>query len=192
MSAITEIKRKYTQDEYLESERKADFKSEYYKGEIVAMSGASFHHNKIMVNFLTLLSLKLRGKNCSPYGSDLRVHIPANSLYTYPDISIVCGKEESIDKNFDTLLNPVFLAEILSPSTSDYDTSGKFALYRSIESLKEYWTISSFEYRLQRFVKNDANNTWILSETTNLGDSAQLESLSLTIALKELYEGVKF
>ena len=192
MSAITEIKRKYTQDEYLESERKADFKSEYYKGEIVAMSGASFHHNKIMVNFLTLLSLKLRGKNCSPYGSDLRVHIPANSLYTYPDISIVCGKEESIDKNFDTLLNPVFLAEILSPSTSDYDTGGKFALYRSIESLKEYWTISSFEYRLQRFVQNDANNTWILSETTNLSDSAQLESLSLTIALKELYEGVKF
>ena len=192
MSAITEIKRKYTQDEYLESERKADFKSEYYKGEIFAMSGASFHHNKIMVNFLTLLSLKLRGKNCSPYGSDLRVHIPANSLYTYPDISIVCGKEESIDKNFDTLLNPVFLAEILSPSTSDYDTGGKFALYRSIESLKEYWTISSFEYRLQRFVKNDANNTWILSETTNLGDSAQLESLNLTIALKELYEGVKF
>jgi Uma2 family endonuclease len=191
MAAVTD-KRKYTQEEYLELERKAEFKSEYYQGEIFAMPGASLAHNKITMNFLLLLGPKLKGKNCRPYGSDLRLHIPANSLYTYPDISVVCDKEQLLDKYFDTLLNPVFLAEVLSSSTRDYDTGGKFALYRSIESLKEYWTISSFECRLQKFVKNPANNTWILSEAIHLNDSVQLESLNLTISVAELYDGVTF
>lgn len=192
MAAISEVKKKYTQEEYLELERKAEFKSEYYQGEIFAMSGASLAHNKITINFLSVLSIRLKGKSCRPYGSDLRLHIPVNSLYTYPDITVVCGKEELLDNNFDTLLNPVFIAEVLSPTTRDYDTGGKFALYRSIESLKEYWTISSFEHRLQKYVKNESNNTWILSETVNVKDSIQLESLELGVSMEELYDGVTF
>jgi Uma2 family endonuclease len=192
MAAVKETKKKYTEEEYLELERKAVLKSEYFKGEIFAMSGASLAHNKITMNFLGKLLIKLNAKTCQPYGSDLRLHIPSNSLYTYPDISVVCGKEQLLDKNFDTLLNPVFIAEILSPSTADYDTGGKFALYRSIESLKEYWAVSSFEYRLQKFVKDTSNNTWILSETINPNDSMTLESLGLTISMQELYEGVTF
>lgn len=192
MAVVTGTKKKYTSEEYLELERKAEHKSEYYQGEIFAMSGASLPHNRITTNFLVHLGLKLKGKNCQPYGSDLRLHIPSNTLYTYPDITVVCGKEELLDRNFDTLLNPIFIAEVLSPSTRDYDTGGKFGLYRSIESLKEYWTISSYEYRLQKFVKNETNNTWILSETTNPKDSMNLESLGLTISMIELYEGVTF
>lgn len=192
MAAITEAKKHYTQSEYLEQERKADFKSEYYKGEIFAMSGASLRHNRITTNFIVFLGLKLKGKSCQPYGSDLRLHIPDNTLYTYPDITVVCGKEELLDQNFDTLLNPVFIAEILPPSTLSYDTGNKFTLYRSIASLKEYWTISSLEYRLQKFVKNESNNTWILSETTDPSDSMVLESLGLTVSMTDLYEGVTF
>jgi Uma2 family endonuclease len=156
------------------------------------MLGATVNHNKITINFLVLLNVLLKGKGCRAYGSDLRLHIPSNTLYTYPDISVVCGKEHLLDKHFDTLLNPVFIAEVLSVSTRDYDTGGKFALYRSIESLKEYWTISSFEYRLQKFVRNEANNTWILSETINPADSMQLESLALTVSMQELYDSVTF
>ena len=156
------------------------------------MSGASLPHNRITSNFLGFLFMKLKGRNCHPYGSDLRLHIPENTLYTYPDISVVCGKEELLDQNFDTLLNPVFIAEILSPSTLSYDTGNKFTLYRSIASLKEYWTISSLEYRLQKFVKNELNNTWILSETTNPNDSMPLESLGLTVSMVDLYDGVTF
>jgi len=191
MAAIKDSVKKYSQEEYLELERKATIKSEFYKGEIFAMSGASLNHNKVTMSFLGILLRELKGKNCKPYGSDLRLHIPSNTLYTYPDISVVCGKEELLDKHFDTLLNPVFIAEVLSPTTRDYDTGGKFALYRSIASLKEYWTVSSFEYRLQKFVKNTTNNTWILSETINPNDTMQLESLELIISMQELYEGVQ-
>ncbi len=192
MADIKEPEKKYTQEEYLELERKAELKSEYFKGEIFAMSGASLAHNKITMNVLAFLLSGLKGKNCKPYGSDLRLHIPANTLYTYPDITVVCGKEELLDERFDTLLNPTFIAEVLSPSTSDYDNGGKFVLYRSIESLKEYWTISSFDYRIMKWVKDISNNTWILSETINPNDSMLLESFGLTISMQEVYEGVTF
>ena len=192
MAAVTDPKKKYTAEEYLELERKADYKSEFYQGEIFAMSGSSLTHNKITENFKGYLYLSLKGKNCRAYGSDLRLHIPSNTLYTYPDITVVCGKEQLLDNIFDTLLNPTFIAEVLSPSTVSYDTGNKFTLYRSIPSLKEYWTISSYEYRLQKFVKNEANNTWILSETTSPNDSFELESLGLTVSMTDLYEGVTF
>ena len=192
MAVVTDTKKRYTPEEYLELERKADYKSEYYQGEIFAMSGASLPHNKITGNFMGILYVNLKGKSCRPYGSDLRLHIPSNTLYTYPDVTVVCGKEELLDQNFDTLLNPVFIAEILSPSTLSYDTGNKFTLYRSIASLKEYWTISSFEYRLQKFVKNELNNTWILSETINPNDSMPLESLGLIVSMVDLYDGVTF
>ncbi|MBX2966498.1 MAG: Uma2 family endonuclease [Cyclobacteriaceae bacterium] len=189
--AITEQKRKYTPEEYLALERKVEYKSEFFRGEIFAMSGASHQHNVITINLIALLAQKLKGKSCRPYGSDMRIHIPINSLYTYPDLSVVCGKEVFIDNEFDTLLNPVFICEVLSRSTADYDTGGKFTLYRSIESLKEYWVISSLEYRLQKFVKQ-SNNTWLLSETVNINDTVTLECLSVDVPLQEVYLDVVF
>lgn len=185
-------KRKFTPQEYLDAERKASFKSEYYKGEVFAMSGASRNHNVINLNFLSYLHNLLKDKTCRPYGNDMRLHIPVNTLYTYPDIMVVCGEEQFLDSEFDTLLNPVFIGEVLSPSTADYDTGGKFTLYRSIPSLQEYWTLSSFECRLEKFIKNSADNTWILSETTHVDDIVELSCLDIKVPLAEVYAGVKF
>ncbi|HYF69741.1 MAG TPA: Uma2 family endonuclease [Ohtaekwangia sp.] len=186
------VAKNYTQEEYLDLERKADYKSEYFQGEIFAMSGVSRNHNVITGNLLAYLHGALKGKRSRPYSSNMRLHIPANSLYTYPDIMVVCGGEQFLDQEFDTLTNPVFIAEILSPSTSDYDIGGKFTLYRSIPSLKEYWTVSSIDYHVEKFLKNDADNTWILSETTTLTDKVLLSSLSLDVSLEDLYADVKF
>ena len=121
----------------------------------------------------------------------MRVRTPINSLYTYPDISVVCGEKKFLDNEFDTLLNPVFICEVLSKSTADYDIGGKFMRYRSIESLKEYWVLSSLEYRLQKFVKQ-SNASWLLSENLGVQDTVVIESLSEEVNLKEVYFGVKF
>lgn len=184
-------KKKYTEQEYLELERKAEYKSEFFGGEIFAMSGATNPHNIITTNFISFLVNKLRGKGYRPYGSDMRVRTPINSLYAYPDISVVCGERRFLDNEFDTLLNPVFICEVLSKSTADYDTGGKFMRYRSIESLKEYWVISSLEYRLQKFVKQ-SNSSWLLSETTNVQDTILIESLHVEVPLQEIYFEVQF
>ncbi len=189
--ATAEKKKLYSPAEYLKLERAAEHKSEFYNGEIFAMSGASRDHNVITINFVSHLSNKLKGTNCRPFSNDMRIHIPANSLYTYPDVLVVCGKEEFLDGEFDTLMNPVFLAEVLSPSTVDYDSGRKFMFYRSIPSLKEYWTISSYEYRLQKFLKNEKDQSWVLSETTGKAGQVQISTLNIMVPLKELYDGVE-
>jgi Uma2 family endonuclease len=187
----TTQKNNYTEQEYLELERNAEYKSEFFKGEIFARATTPNNHNLISGNFLAFLFPKLRDQNCRPYNSDMRIHIPINSFYAYPDISVVCGEKKFLDNVFDTLLNPVFICEVLSKSTADYDTGGKFMRYRSMDSLKEYWVVSSLEYRLQKFVKQ-ANGNWLLSETTNVNDTVEIECLSTEIPLKEIYFEVEF
>ena len=122
----------------------------------------------------------------------MRVHIPLNTLYTYPDIVVACGKEDFLDEKFDTLLNPVFIVEVLSLSTEDYDLGKKFMLYRSIPSLKEFWAVSSYEPRLVKHVRNEDSNSWTLTETASAADSMTIACLGLEVSLQEIYEGVAF
>lgn len=192
MSLARKALKRVTALEYLAQERESQQKHEFYQGEVFAMSGASLNHNKLVVNFLTLLAFRSRGSNCKPYASDLRLHIPANTLYTYPDILVICGKEEMLDDTYDTVLNPVFLCEVLSPSTADYDTGGKFALYRSVPSLKEYWTVSSYHYQVQKYVRLQTSGQWVLTEVSESDKSLLLECLNIEIDLNVLYDGIHF
>ena len=125
-------KKHYTIQEYLEMEKQALEKHEYYNGEIFAMSGAGARHNIISTNIIIALGNALKGKSCRPYGSDMRIHIPENSLFTYPDISIICGEVIVSKEDEDTATQPTVLIEILPPSTKNYDRGEKFVLYRAI------------------------------------------------------------
>ena len=136
-------KTKFTAEEYLQFEKTSSEKHEYFKGEIFAMAGAGPRHNLIFSNLFGDLAYKLKGKTCRPFGSDFRVHIPENTLFTYPDISIVCGDIISSNVDQDSVTNPTVIIEILSPSTKDYDRGGKFLLYRDIPTLKEYILIDT-------------------------------------------------
>lgn len=178
-----------TEKEYLNAERLALDKHEYYKGEIFAMSGASISHNKIAMNCYIDLGTKLKGKNCQPYGSDLRIHIPKNTLYTYPDISIICGKIETTDDKFDTVKNPSVIIEILSDSTRNYDKGGKFTLYREIDSLQEYILIDSEQIMVEKFIRNP-DNSWQLTEYKNIEQSFLITTVGIEMLLTDVYAGV--
>jgi Uma2 family endonuclease len=178
-------------EEYLAIEREAFEKHEYYKGEVFAMSGASLRHNDITSNVFGALVVFLKGKNCKAYGSDLRIHIPENSLYTYPDISIVCGKPETTDSFMDNITNPSVIIKILSKSTMNYDRGTKFNLYRSIPTLKEYVLIDSNSIMVEIYSRlND--NSWILKEYQHLSDSIYISPIDLTLLLKDIYDDVSF
>ena len=124
-----------TIEEYLEFEDASDEKDEYYQGEIFTMAGGTIDHNRVIRNTITSIDQYLKNKTCQLYPSDLKVYIEANSLYTYPDVSIICDAPEFyLDRN-DTILNPSVIIEVLSPGTKDYDRGGKFVLYRQIPSL---------------------------------------------------------
>ena len=178
-----------SKEDYLLYERAADTKHEYFQGEIFAMSGASFKHNRISTNAIFSLRSSLKGKNCFPYGSDLRIHIPENSLFTYPDISVICGEIESTDDKFDTATNPKVIFEILSPSTKNYDKGGKFSLYRQIYSLQDYILIDSESVMVEKFSKND-DGSWTLHEFKNINDSFLIRSIEVNLLLSDLYEGL--
>ncbi len=180
-----------TAEDYLEQERAATEKHEYYQGEVFAMSGASLEHVIITRNITVGIGIKQKGKSCQPFGSDLRIHIPANSLYTYPDLSIICGKPELTDNNFDTATNPSVIIEILSESTRNYDMGTKFKLYRDIPTLREYILIDSETVYVEKHVRQQDNN-WLLSELKHEADTLHIESIDIALPLKDIYEGISF
>lgn len=178
-----------TPAEYLAFERAAETKHEYYDGEIFAFAGASREHNLVSGNLFAELHLRLRGKPCETYSSDMRVKVEASGLYTYPDIVAVCGEPRFEDEVFDTLLNPTFLVEVLSPSTADYDQGAKFGHYREIPALREVLFVAQDEVHVMRYVRRD-DDTWILSETRDLEATLELTSLGVELAVAETYARV--
>jgi Uma2 family endonuclease len=189
--ALAYNKNSYTIEEYLEMENAATEKHEYYRGEIFAMSGAKLTHNRIAKNLLIALGQKLKGKSCEPLGSDFRVHIPNNTLFTYPDISIFCG--DILTRNNDEMngLNPSVIIEVLSPSTKNYDRGGKFKLYRDIPALKEYILVDSESISVESFYVNEHNN-WELKEYKSIDEVLVIDTIQSSLSLSEIYEGVKF
>jgi Uma2 family endonuclease len=182
---------KYSIADYLESEKKSLEKHEYYQGEIFAMASASIPHNKVVANALVNIGSYLNNKKCQIFPSDLKIHVKANSLFTYPDLSIVCGKVETLENHKDIVINPAVLIEVLSATTQDYDRGGKFKLYRDIPSIKEYILISGLEVLVEKYNKQ-ADGTWILHEYKIENDSFTIASINMPVEMKSLYRNVEF
>lgn len=180
--------RRMNEEAYLEWESTSTNKHEYYRGEVFAMAGASTAHLHISSNVLIMLGMQLKGKDCFPFGSDLRVHIPKNTLYTYPDITIVCNEMETInDGECDNLLNPSVIIEILSKSTRKYDQGLKFNLYKDIASLQEYILIDSEKVAVQQFIRDEHNN-WALTRYQSPEDSFTVKQVNATLSISGVYE----
>jgi Uma2 family endonuclease len=187
----TQSKSYLTPEQYLEIERKAEFKSEYYQGEMFAMAGASWAHSQIVANAVRELGNQLRGGPCQPVTSETRVCVTPAGLYTYPDVLVVCGEPQFVDSKPDTLLNPTVIIEVLSESTEAYDRGRKFELYRPLKSLAEYVMISSLSVRSERYTRQ-ADGNWIFCEKIGLEDTLDLKSIDCHLRLADLYERVDF
>ena len=178
----------YTIAEYLEMEKASPVKHEFFRGEIFAMAGAGNRHIVIAKNLSGELYIALKGQPCQPYGSDMRIHIPENTLFTYPDISIICGDFIPSPEDEDTVILPVALIEILSPSTKNYDRGGKFKLYRDIPSLKEYILIDSESVNIEVFRLNTGRH-WELEEYKTLAETLTINAIDVSITLRDIYNG---
>jgi Uma2 family endonuclease len=187
---MAEVKPHLSPEAYLEQERRARFKSEYYRGETFAMSGARRNHVVLTRRLSTLLDQALEDGGCIVFTADMRVHVPATGLYTYPDLAVVCGEEQYLDGTFDTLLNPVLIAEVLSETTEAYDRGKKFELYRPIPSLREYVLVAQDRKRVEVYRLNE-RGYWELHEAAGDGAEAELASLGVCVALDALYRQVR-
>ncbi len=180
-----------TPEQYLEIERKAEFKSEYLNGEMFAMAGAKEAHNLVVADVLAALHQPFRPRPCRVYPSDMRVNVPATGLYAYPDVVVVCAEPRFRDDQDDTLLNPGLIIEVLSPSTEAYDRGRKFDHYKSIESLREYLLVAS-DHRHADLYTRQADGRWMLTSADKLEDTLTLESVGAQLNLADLYEKVEF
>ncbi|PRQ06858.1 hypothetical protein ENSA7_33960 [Enhygromyxa salina] len=178
-----------TLEDYLTFDRGADGKHELWDGCAYAMTGASLAHNRLVRNLIVSLSGALGGRDCEVLPSDLRVRIPEQERYLYPDLSVVCGPPELEDEQADTLLNPRVVIEVLSGSTEAFDRGQKFEAYRAIPTLNEYVLVSQDAARVDHFARDDQRGVWTLRPYSG-ADTLEFPTLAVSIPLAQIYAGV--
>jgi Uma2 family endonuclease len=185
----TQVQQRLTPQEYLALERQAQYKSEYFNGEMFAMSGASRRHNLSCVNVAAAFHTQLRQLLCEVYAGDMRVKVNQTGLYTYPDVVVVCGEPQFEDTELDTLLNPTLIVEVLSDSTEDYDRGRKFEPYRTLPSLQEYLLVAQENFHITHYVRQP-DNTWVLSDILQTNAEILLPSIHCRLLMAEVYAKV--
>ncbi|MGJ5676166.1 MAG: Uma2 family endonuclease [Nostochopsis sp.] len=190
MISQTEIKH-YTIDEYLELEVASDIRNEYRDGEIVPMAGGTPDHNDIASNLVAILKAALRGKPYRVFILDQRLWIPDANLYTYPDVMVLPKPLELQTGRKDTVVNPCFIAEVLSKSTQNYDRGEKFVAYRTISTFQEYLLIDQYRIHVEHHVKTAAHQ-WLFSEYDDPTVTLSLSTFEVQIQIAEFYENIDF
>lgn len=184
---IAVANRAVSPEEYLAAERQALEKSEFFNGEIIPMAGATRNHNRVRDNVNGKIIQHLEYASCQSFSSDMRVHLPETGLYAYPDIVIVCGEPQLLPDDFDNLLNPTVLLEVLSDGTEDYDRGRKFLRYRSIPSLQEYVLIDSQRVAVEVWLKNELGQWTLIEQCTDTAGQFTIQSIGLTISMAQTY-----
>ena len=177
-----------TPEEYLTWERKQPFKNEYHNGQIIAMSGASHWHNRITLDTATHLNNQLMEGECEVFVGEMRVRTSPTVSYLYPDVIVVCGEPRFEDDTFDTLLNPIVVIEVLSPSTAAYDRGEKFESYKQLASLQEYILISQDRVRVEHYCRRETQ--WNRNTLEHLEDILSLASIECEVPLRAIYRRV--
>jgi Uma2 family endonuclease len=185
--------RRYTPQEYYKLERTAEYKSDYYRGEIFAMAGGTPRHSLICSNIIRETGNRLKNTPCVVYESNLRLKNKITGLRNYPDAAVYCGPLEydEEDTNRNTVTNPAVVFEVLSPSTEAYDRGFKALNYRRIESLKAYVLAAQDAAHVEIYLRQ-ADNSWLLREEDGLESSLAIQPLGIDLPLAEIYAGVDF
>ena len=186
---VTE-QRYYSPEEYLALEEAADYKSEYIDGQIFPRAGGSTNHNRIAGNFYAQLNFAFKTQNYEVFMSDVRLWIPKQRIYTYPDVMIVDGEPDYYNDRTDTITNPQVIVEVLSKSTEGYDRSKKFQYYRTMPTFEEYLLIDQTKIYIEHFYKTN-NKRWSFYEYDESDDAIALSSVSFQISIADVYNKVK-
>jgi Uma2 family endonuclease len=181
-----------TVDEYLDLDENSENRYEYFDGYVIAMAQPSINHTRITRNLTTAIDLQLKGRDCEVYSSTLRVLIESTGARFYPDVAIVGGAADIIQERGDSILNPVILIEVLSPSNAYIDTGKKLIHYRKIPSLKEYLVVGQHEHFIGHHHMQSHNDLWDYGEYMSVEDVVHLHSVKISITVRDIYDRVIF
>lgn len=179
-----------TPEEYLAIEREAEFKSEYFDGNVYAMTGASVNHIQVVLNVASELRSQLRDRPCLILPSEMKVRIPDARKFFYPDVTVVCGEPVFYDDRRDIIENPLLLIEVLSDSTERFDRGAKFQAYQTIGTLREYLLFAQDRAFVEQYVR-ESGGKWIYSATIGLESTLEVASVECSLSLADVYEKVE-
>jgi Uma2 family endonuclease len=182
MSARSAVQRAFhSVRDYTRMERESPVKHEYFDGQMYAMAGGTAAHALLAGVIYNRLAVALDGGRCRVYPSDLRVRIRKTGLFTYPDVTVICGKREPDPEDPDcSAINPTVLVEVTSKSTEKYDRGDKFEQYKQIPSLREYVLVSQRERAIEVWRRTRGGWTRHVSRP---GEQAMLRSLDVDVPL---------
>ena len=181
----------FTPEDYLTFERESDSRHEFLDGEIYAMAGESLSHSRVCINLGGEVRAKLKGKPCEALSPNMKVRTSNASLFSYPDLTIVCGEPRFHDVKKDVLTNQKVVFEVLSPSTADYDRTTKFQRYRmGNETLTDYILVSQDKCFVEHFRKS-ANGDWLYQSYAALEDDLKIATIDCELSLREIYDRVE-
>jgi Uma2 family endonuclease len=183
--------RRYTVAEYLAQEAAAEYRSEYFEGEIFAMSSGSGNLALIGNNAGSELCSILASRGCRVFNSDIKIRIENSSAYYYADVSVICERPIYEDPKNTIVRNPLVIIEVLSESTESFDRRKKFHRYKQISSFKEYVLIAQDEPQIDVFFKEE-DKIWHLRSFAGLDAVMELRSLGIKVKLAEIYHLVEF
>jgi Uma2 family endonuclease len=190
--SLPQSKFHFTPEEYLAFERAAESKHEYIDGFIYAMAGGSPLHKQISFNTITALGIQLRGTECYGFTSDQKIRTDLQDLFTYPDITIVCGEPVFHDEHKEVILNPKIIIEVLSPSTADYDRTEKFAYYQTLKSLTDYLLIAQNSPSVEHFTRLKGKSAGVYTAARGLEAEINIASINCTLRLADIYDRIQF
>lgn len=192
MTAQPNLKRKYTVEEYIELLKNSDERFEYFDGEIVSMAAGKIAHGGIAMNLGRALGNLLTDRTCQVFGGDTAIKTVRAFPFRLPDVSVVCGELEIEEyQGIEMLLNPLFICEVLSSTTANYDREEKFLVYQAIESFQEYLLVEQQRPHVTRYLRQPSGD-WLRSDIIGLDSAVKLDSLGVTLPLSEIYRMVKF
>ena len=184
LAMVNAARQRATYAEYMAFAEASETKHEYIAGEIVAMSGGTIVHGRLIGQMTGLLRDALKGRPCVVLPAEVRVRIRAADRATYPDLHIVCSAVEADPDDPHAVVNPTVIVEVLSHSTADSDRGDKFAAYRRLRSLREYVLVSQHERRIDVYRRQAAG--WHL-EDYGPGERLELASVGVSLSVDDVY-----
>jgi Uma2 family endonuclease len=175
-----------TVEQYLALEAESEIRHEYIDGEIFPMTGGTLNHDEITMNLTLTLGAQLTGSNCRLHTSHMRVGV-SPTRYVYPDLSAVCGDAET-DDGTTTLLNPIFVVEVTSPSSIERDRVRKLELYGAVPSIQGYLILDQERVFAQWHTRAEIG--WRRQQFTDVNDEIELQPLNCAITLGQVYRKV--
>ncbi len=180
----------YTFDEYIKMEQESPIRYEYYHGEVFSMAGATLNHGDIADNINECFKHGLKSKGCRSFQENAKLEVELDGIYVYPDVILTCHPDDVTSEYL--IKNPVLIAEIISPSSENYDRGKKWRYYRKLSSLRYYLLVSQQQPYIELFSRKTSTSLFQLQDFSNMDEVIHFPDLDFSISLQQVYDGIRF